>query len=412
MNESKLLKSKWILAALSISTIIALPLGYFAGLQSGYAKTKRIEIRGVADILPGSNVSADFGVFWQAWSKLKENYLKTGEVGEQEMVWGAVRGLAEGMGDRYTTFFTPEEVKQFNEEINGEFGGIGAELEEQNGQITVVAPLKGTPAEAAGLKPKDIIAKINSEEIFGQKLHEVIKKIKGEPGTKVKLTIIREGNGALDIEITRAIIRVPSLKWEIKPDDVGYIRIHSFNPAAASDFDQAIRELAGKGAKGLVIDLRNNPGGYLETAVDLAGWFIPKESLVVSERYADGKDTEFRAQGPGVLKKVPVVVLVNGGSASASEILAGALRDINGTKLVGEKTFGKGTVQELQELKDGSMLKITVANWVTPSGVIIDKEGLRPDIEVKNPEPKDGGEPEDLQLAKALQTVVDLIKGK
>lgn len=410
MKENKVSISKWVLVSLLVTLFVVLPAGFYAGLRAGYAKTKVIEIRGVADILPGSETKADFGVFWQAWSKLQESYLKSAEVDEEKMIWGAIRGLSEGMGDRYTTFFTPEEVKQFNEEINGEFGGIGAELEEQNGQITVVAPLKDTPAEAAGIKPKDIIAKVNGEEVFGQKLHEVIKKIKGDPGTKVKLTIIREGNGVKEIEIIREIIRIPALKWEMKPDNIGYIRIYSFNQAAFRDFNQAVKDLFSGGAKGLVLDLRNNPGGYLETAVDLAGWFLPKNSLVVSERYASGEDTNFRSEGPAALKNIPVVVLVNDGSASASEILAGALRDINGVKLIGEKTFGKGTVQELQELKDGSMLKITVANWVTPSGVIIDNEGLEPDIEIKNPEIIQGEEIKDLQLEKALQVVGELIK--
>ena len=410
MKENKVSISKWVLVSLLVTLFVVLPAGFYAGLKAGYAKTKVIEIRGIADILPGSETKADFGVFWQAWSKLQENYLKSAEVDEEKMVWGAIRGLSEGMGDRYTTFFTPEEVKQFNEEINGEFGGIGAELEEQNGQITVVAPLKDTPAEAAGIKPRDIIAKVNGEEIFGQKLYEVIKKIKGDPGTKVKLTIIREGNGAKEIEIIRQIIRIPALKWEIKPNNIGYIRIYSFNQAAFREFNQAVKDLFSGGAEGLVLDLRNNPGGYLETAVDLAGWFLPKNSLVVSERYASGEDTDFRSKGPSALKNIPVAVLVNDGSASASEILAGALRDINGVKLIGEKTFGKGTVQELQELKDGSMLKITVANWVTPSGVIIDNEGLKPDIEIKNPEIVQGEEVKDLQLEKALQVVGELIK--
>lgn len=410
MKENKVSISKWVLVSLLVTLFVVLPAGFYAGLRAGYAKTKVIEIRGIADILPGSETKADFGVFWQAWSKLQESYLKSAEVDEEKMIWGAIRGLSEGMGDRYTTFFTPEEVKQFNEEINGEFGGIGAELEEQNGQITVVAPLKDTPAEAAGIKPKDIIAKVNGEEVFGQKLHEVIKKIKGDPGTKVKLTIIREGNGVKEIEIIREIIRIPALKWEMKPDNIGYIRIYSFNEAAFREFNQAVKDLFSGGAKGLVLDLRNNPGGYLETAVDLAGWFLPKNSLVVSERYASGEDTDFRSEGPAALKNIPVAVLVNDGSASASEILAGALRDINGVKLIGEKTFGKGTVQELQELKDGSMLKITVANWVTPSGVIIDNEGLEPDIEIKNPEIIQGEEIKDLQLEKALQVVGELIK--
>ena len=408
MNENKAFKIKVVLITLAVLASISFPLGFYAG-----TKTEAAQIKIFSNLFNTTSdevSNTDFNLFWESWKLLRESYLKSDEVSDEKMVYGAIRGLAEGMGDRYTTFFNPEEAKEFNESINGEFGGIGAELEESNGYVMVVAPLKGTPPEAIGLKPKDIIVKINDEDITGKRFNEVVKNIRGEAGTKVKLTVLREGVGSLDFEITRAIIKVPAIKYEAK-GNIGYIKISTFNQKTTDEFALAISDLFGKHkVSGLVIDLRNNPGGYLDTAVKLAGWFLPKDSLVVSEKYASGNGIELRSEGAGVLKNVPTVILVNEGSASASEILSGALHDINGTKLIGEKTFGKGTVQELKELSDGSMLKITIAHWVTPGGIIIDKEGIKPDIEVKNPEPEKDKEEKDLQLEKALETVKGMIK--
>ncbi len=408
MNENKSLKLKIILVTVSCLAAVSFPLGFYAG-----SHTEAAQIKIFSNLIntTSEDSQTDFNLFWDAWKLLRENYLRSDQVSDQKMVYGAIRGLAEGMGDKYTTYFDPEEAKQFSETINGEFGGIGAELESQNGYVIVVAPLKGTPAEAVGMKAKDVIVKIDGKDVTGENLNDVVKNIRGEAGSKVKITVLREGVGSLDFNITRAIIKVPAIKYETK-GNIGYIKIASFTPKTSEEFAKAISDLFGnKKVSGLVIDLRNNPGGYLDTAVKLAGWFLPKNSLVVSERYSSGNSIELRSDGMGVLKNVPTVVLVNNGSASASEILAGALHDINGTKLIGEKTFGKGTVQELKELSDGSMLKITIANWVTPGGVIIDKEGIKPDVETKNPESKDNKtEPKDLQLEKAVEIVKGMIK--
>jgi carboxyl-terminal processing protease len=373
---------------------------FYGGYKAGYSQTKLIKIEGVADINPGSEVSADFGVFWQAWSKIKEQYLRTGQLSEQDMLYGAIKGLAENIGDPYTTFFSPDDAKKFEEDINGEFGGIGAELEERDGQILVLAPLKDTPAERAGLKPKDVILKAGDTDLFGKTVQDAVKIIRGEPGTPIKLVVSREGSeGTKEIEIVREIITLPVVQWEWKDGNIAYIRVMSFSQTAPFAFYNAVREIVAENPKGIVLDLRSNPGGYLEAAVNLSGWFVDKGEVVVKERYAKGDDTIFRSYGNSILKNVPTVVLVNGGTASAAEIMAGAMRDINGTKLVGERTFGKGTVQTLEELKDGSMLKVTVANWVTPGGHIIDESGLVPDENVELPE--DGSE--DTQLNKALE---------
>jgi carboxyl-terminal processing protease len=394
-------KEKFIRVAVFVfSMVIVAGAFFYGGFRTGYSQTKVIKIEGVADINPGTEVSADFGVFWQAWSKIKENYLKTSEITEQEMLYGAIKGLAENIGDPYTTFFSPDEAQRFEEDINGEFGGIGAELEEHDGQVVVLSPLKDTPAERAGLKPRDIILKAGDTELFGKTVQDAVKIIRGTPGTTIKLLISREGeSGAKEIEITREIITLPVVEWEWKDDKIAYIRLTGFNQNAPFAFYNAVREIVAENPKGIILDLRNNPGGYLEVAVNLSGWFIDRGEVVVKERYATGEDTVFRSYGNAILKDVPTVVLVNGGTASASEIMAGAMRDINGTKLVGERTFGKGTVQTLEELKDGSMLKVTIANWVTPAGHIIEESGIVPDENIELPE----NGTEDTQLLKAIE---------
>jgi len=380
--------------------VVLVGTSYYGGYKIGYSKTKTIEIKGVTDMEPGSEVSADFGVFWQAWSKIKENYLRNSELEEKEMMYGAIQGLAENIGDPYTTFFSPLDAQKFEEDINGEFGGIGAELEERNGQVFVVAPLKDTPAERAGLKPRDIIIKAGDTELFGKSAQDAVKAIRGEPGTKIKLVVTREGvEGSIDIEITREVITVPVVEWEWQDDRIAYVRIGSFSQTAPYAFYNAMREIAAEDPKAMVLDLRFNPGGYLEVAVNIAGWFVDRGDIVVKERYASGEDTVFRSYGNALFKNLPVAVLVNEGTASASEILAGALRDNNGSKLVGEQTFGKGTVQTLEELKDGSMLKITVANWVTPNDFIIEGDGLDPDVKIELTEE----DTEDVQLKKAIE---------
>lgn len=388
------------IAAIAVFSAFIVVAVFYGGYRAGFSKTRIIEIKGVTDINPGSEVSADFGVFWQAWSKIKENYLKTGELNEQEMVYGAIKGLAENLGDPYTTFLSPDDAKKFEEDINGAFGGIGAELEDKDGQILVVAPLKNTPAERAGLKPRDVIIKAGDTELFGKTVQDAVKVIRGEPGTKIRLVISREkAEGTIDIEIIREIITLPAVDWEWKGNRIAYVKISSFSQTAPYAFYTAMRDISAQNPRGMIIDVRNNPGGYLEVAVNIAGWFVNKGDVVVKERYASQADAIFRSYGNGIFNKLPVVALVNGGSASASEILAGALRDQRGVKLIGERTFGKGTVQTLEELKDGSILKITVANWVTPAGDIIEGSGLSPDIEIAAAE-KDK---EDIQLLRAIE---------
>jgi len=393
---------KKIICIIAFSTLGLITAGalFYGGYYIGFSQTRLIRIEGVADIYPGDETAADFGVFWQAWDKIKERHLRSGTLSAQEMIHGAIKGLAESAGDPHTTFFSPEDASKFTENIDGRFGGIGAELEEINNQIIVVTPLKGTPAERAGLRPRDTVIKADGIELAGKTVQDAIRIIRGEPGTEVNLVISREGDvGTRNIQITREMITLPTVEWEWKDGDVAYVRLISFNQNAPFAFYNVIREFIAENPRAMILDLRNNPGGYLEVAVNLAGWFIDRGEVVVKERYADGEDRIFRSHGNAALRDLPIIILVNGGTTSAAEIMAGAIRDINGTRLVGERTFGKGTVQTLERLKDGSMLKITVANWVTPDGHIIEGSGLIPDINVK----AEANNEEDLQLNKALE---------
>ena len=383
--------------------------GFYLGFDRGQQFPKNIVVTGVTGIDPNEPVTADFGVFWQAWEKINQKFLSNSEVTDQEKVYGAISGLVRSLGDDHAEFFSPSDSEKFEEDIRGNFGGIGAEIGFPDGELTVIAPLKDTPAWKAGLQSGDRILWVDSTSTDGLTVDESVKIIRGEVGTNVVLTIYREGwEKAEDITITRSNIQVPTLDYEIRDDKIAYIALYSFNTNSNQLFYDAMLDALSKNAKGLILDLRNNPGGFLQVSVDLAGWFVPKGEVVVSEKSRNDA-LEFVSQGNGSLKKLPTVILVNGGSASASEILAGALKDINGTKLVGETTFGKGTVQELETLGDGSTLKLTTANWVLPSGKIIDQEGLKPDYEVELTE-KDIEEENDPQLEKAVEVLNEIIE--
>jgi len=363
--------------------------------------------------LPPENqklINADFSLFWKTAQIIKDKYFKIKDVKDEDLLYGAIAGLVNGLKDPNSVFFNPSDAKKFEEDVSGTFGGIGAELNLANNQVVIIAPLKKTPAEAAGLKSGDIILSVDDKPIAGLMLDEVIKLIRGEPNTIVKLLISRTGwKTPKEFKIRREIITAPTLDWQIKPKNILYLQLYSFNNNTSPLLYQAILDGLLKGSKGMILDLRNNPGGYFDVAIETAGWFLKRGSLVVIEEFRNGKQQMFYADGNEALKDFPIVILVNGGSASASEILAGALRDNRGIKLIGEKTFGKGTVQELQNLKDGSVVKVSVAQWLTPKKVQIDHQGLIPDIEVKMNE-EDIQNKRDPQLDKALEIINQMIK--
>lgn len=384
-------------------------VGFKQGYEYGRQRPQTLVIQGVANIEDASRDQADFGVFWQAWKVIEENYLRDSEVSRQKRVYGAIDGLVRSLGDPNSEFFPPEDSRKFQEDVSGSFGGIGAELGIRKEQLVVIAPLKNTPASRAGIMAGDKILQVNASSTEGISVDQAVKWIRGEPGTEVKLLIMREGwEKPREMVIVRETIIIPTLDFSMLDGDIAYVQLYSFNANAPSLFYGAALSALGQKSKGMILDLRNNPGGYLEVAVNLAGWFLEPGTLVVSEEGRGGEADKFYARGSGWLKKMPVVVLINQGSASASEILAGALRAQRGVKLVGERSFGKGTVQRVIELKDGSSLKITVAHWVLPNGEILGEKGLIPDVEVKMTE-EDVEAERDPQRDKAIELLKQII---
>ena len=317
----------------------------------------------------------------QVYDTLKKTY--DGQLDTEKLLDGLKDGLAQATGDQYTEYLNPQEFQEFDEQLNGSFSGIGAELGKEDNVLVIVAPIAGFPAEKAGLRPKDVISKIDGEQAYDLSVTEAVNKIRGEAGTKVKLTIIRGGTEELEFEIERAQITIPSVTTEILDGNIGYMKVSRYGEdttklarAAAIQFKQA-------GVKGVILDVRGNPGGLLNSAVDLASLWLPSGKVVLQEKRGDTVVQTFRASGTATLKDIPTVVLIDEGSASASEITAGALKDNDVATLIGQKTFGKGSVQQLEELVGGGMLKVTIARWYTPAGKNIDKEGIEPDTKVE-----------------------------
>lgn len=352
----------------------------------------------------------DFSLFWQALQILEDKYVNSAKIDYKNILYGAIEGMTNSLGDDYTVFMQPEKAKSFMQSVNGNdsFEGVGMELGLKGKIITVITPLDGTPAYKAGIEAGDQILRVDNTSTENMQVEEVVNLIRGKKGTQVKLSIMRKDfQEPKDFVLTRDTIQVPVIKWEMLSSstgekDIAYIRLYQFTANLSSKFKDVISEILKNNAKKIIIDLRNNPGGYLETAVDLTSWFNPKGSVVVREEFKNGEKDEYKSSGYSAIQNFPVVVLVNKGSASASEIMAGALRDIRGIKLVGEKTFGKGSVQEVETFKDGSSLKVTVAKWLTPSGISINEEGLSPDVTVELTE-NDYNNDKDPQLDKAIE---------
>ena len=354
----------------------------------------------VKNIEIGKPSDVDFSLFWEAWNELVNRAVQ--EPDKQKMLEGAISGVLSSVDDPYTMYFTKIENKQFLEDIQGEFSGIGIEITLRDGLPTVVAPLSNTPADEAGIKAGDIILEVDGESTSELGFDEIINRIRGEKGTKVKLKILRDSaSETLDFEVIRNKIVVKSVEWEMK-EAAGkrfyHIKMRQFGDDTEALFSQLAKEIKENGADGIILDLRNNPGGYLETAVNISSYFI-EDGVIVSETGKNDEKKDYNAKGNAKLKDFNIVVLTNEGSASASEIVAGALRDRKGVKIIGQKTFGKGSVQELVELSDGSAVKITTASWFTPSGKQINGEGLEPDIAIEDNEETE----KDEQLEKAIE---------
>lgn len=349
----------------------------------------------------------DFNLFWETWDALKRQYVDQDELSDKKMFYGALRGLVASIEDPYTVFMDPKISQDFSDDLAGTFEGIGAEIGIKDDILTVIAPLPGMPAEFAGIKAGDKILAIDKAITQNMTVDEAINKIRGPKNTKVILTIARkELKEALEIEIIRDAIIVSSVRTEKRDDGIFIIKISNFNNDTEIAFNNAVRSALDSGVKGIILDLRNNPGGYLDTAIEVASEWI-EDGSIVSEQYGDGNKIEHLARGRARLKDFLTVVLVNEGSASASEIVAGALQDMGLAKLVGKKTFGKGSVQSLTNLEDGSLIKITIAKWLTPNGRSINDEGVAVDAEV-DLTLDDYNSGKDPQMDKALE----LLSGK
>jgi carboxyl-terminal processing protease len=397
-----------------IVLIAAIIAAFAAGVFADRTWYAPVRIQQVATSVQNGEAphGVDFEPFWTAWRLLNEKYVKPDKVSDQDKVWGAISGLAQSYGDPYTVFFPPKKAEYFSSEVRGNFGGIGVEIGVKDNVLTVIAPLKGTPAERAGLLAGDKILNIGATSTQDLNLDEAISLIRGEKGTSVKLTILHEGaKSPTEITVMRDTINIPTIETEKRKDGVFVISLYSFSATSADLFRQALREFVESGDDKLVLDLRNNPGGYLEAAVDMASWFLPAGKTVVREHFGNGKEDDvFRSKGYNIFNdRLKFVILLNKGSASASEILAGALHDYGIAKLVGEKSFGKGSVQELLDVTPDTSLKVTVAEWLTPHGDQISGKGLIPDVVVVRTE-KDYENRKDPQMDKAVDLLLHWTK--
>ena len=345
----------------------------------------------------------DVSLFKKVWDTVKEDYVAQ-PISDEDLFYGSLEGLVKGLKDPYSIFLKPELAKRFLDDVSGSFEGVGIEIGIKENRLTIIAPLDYTPAFRAGLRSGDKIYEIDGKDTLGMGLDEVVHLIRGEKGTEVILTILRKPErNTKDVTIVRDTIDIKSVSWGLKGEDekIAYIKITHFSDDTWSDFQSIAQVALASNPHGLILDLRNNPGGYMDTAVNIAGYWLGKNIVVVA-RDADDKEREYKSSGPQYFDNLPTIVLVNKGSASASEILAGAMQDYQKATVLGGQTFGKGSVQELKNLADGSALKLTIANWYTPLGRSFNEGGITPDIEVERTE-EDYTEDRDPQLIRALE---------
>lgn len=353
---------------------------------------------------PPADIAQDveFKQFWDVWRLLKEKFYRQ-PIDEKQLFYGALEGLASGLNDPYTAYFSPHDAEEFQIALSGKFSGIGAEIGLKDDHVSVVAPLPDTPAEKAGLKAGDVIVTVDGKDTAGWSIEEAVAAIRGEKGTTVVLGIYRSSTDAppFDVSITRDEIQIQSVRLVPRNDHIAHIVITHFNGDTRDAFNDAVDQALAKDPEGIILDMRNNPGGFLDTALYVAGEWVGDE-VVVKERRQGAIFGELRGTGKSRFKGIPTVVLVNEGSASASEIVAGALQDYGVATIVGTKTFGKGSVQDYIDLDDGSAIKITIAEWLTPKERVINEKGLDPDVPVELTE-DDYAAGKDTQLEKAVE---------
>jgi carboxyl-terminal processing protease len=360
---------------------------FVAGANSGQrVNLKSLGINILSQDPPREVTTVDYSLLWKVLEEVSGKYVDR-PVNQQELMYGAVQGLVRALGDPHSVFLPPEDSKRFKEDLDGNFEGIGAEISIRDEQLIVVAPLPGTPAERAGLRPQDIILKIDGEEFVGMSLDDAVNKIRGPGGTTVVLTVLhKDATDTEEISIVRDSIHIESVRSEVKEVSgkrIGVISLMRFGPDTRSSFESALNSIGVNSVDGLIVDVRNNPGGLLDSAIDVASFWLKSNQVTLKEVDADKREFLYYAKGPGQLAGKRTVVLINEGSASASEILAGALQDYGLATVVGEKSFGKGSVQDLIDLADNSSLKITIAKWLTPNGRSIEGQGIEPDVVVE-----------------------------
>ncbi len=357
-----------------------------------------------------SQKNVDFSLYWETWDKLSEKYVDRKKIDQKKLYYDSIKGMVASVGDPYTFFLTPEENQSSKDELGGKFEGIGAQLGLKEGKIVVVAPLKDSPAQKAGIKAGDIIVEVDGKSTQKWTIVQAVSKIRGKGGTTVTLGLLRQDK-PLTIKVTRAEIYVPTVELSYEKN-VAILKLSRFGDDTNEQWDKAVSEIAQKvqnrQVKGMVLDMRDNPGGYLQSAVYIANEFLPEGKLVVSQEYTNHPKEEYRTDRSGQLQNIRLVTLINEGSASAAEIVAGSLKDHGKTSLVGKKSFGKGSVQEAIDLRNGAGLHVTISKWILPKGKWINGVGVKPDVEVENkiPEGNTLERETDSQLENALNEVV------
>lgn len=399
--ESK--ESKWkIVLLVGVFTL----LGFSSGVVVGQLPNSPLTL--TSQSMP-TEAKDEFASFWEVWNLVHERYYDL-PVDDTLLAQGAIEGMLNSLEDPFTRYLSPEDEAISREQMEGEFEGIGAHVTEEDGAVTIISPIDGSPAEAAGLRPGDIMREADGVELTGMPLDEAAALVRGPKGTAVNLLIERDGE-TFEIEIVRDAITVPSVAGELREDNIAYVRITQFGENTAQDLEDLLEELMADNPDGMIVDLRRNPGGSLSTVLDIADEFLD-EGLIMLEEFGDGEQTNFEARtGDGLAETVPMVVLIDEGSASASEVLAGAIQDRERGILIGTQSFGKGTVQSWQGLSNGGGVRLTIARWLTPNGRWVHQDGLTPDYNIPLPDPADveeGAEFPDTQL----EAAVDYLQGE
>ncbi|QQS15699.1 MAG: S41 family peptidase [Candidatus Moraniibacteriota bacterium] len=414
-NKSERKKRSSVARVFFIAFLMA--VSYVVGVERG--QMREVSDESSTFSLPATSIFSsakssdrpDLSVFWKTWDLVHDRFVDRDHLDSTTLLYGAIKGMLAATDDPYTTFFDPEENKSFQEDIAGSFEGIGAEIGMKNKILTIVAPLDDSPAQKAGIRSGDMIVKIDDESTAEMGIEEAVKKMRGPKGTDVKLTVFREGEKETrDITVHRGTITIKSVKLEWKGDDIAIVKINQFGEETTDEFTAAVREIRSRSTRGIVLDLRDDPGGLLDAAVDIGSFMIPKGKPVVLEEDSEKNRETLSTRGGDVLSGIPTVVLINEGSASAAEILSAALRENrDNVTLIGETSFGKGSVQELLPVSKDASLKVTVARWLTPNGEQINKIGIKPDIEVERTN-DDFEADRDPQMDKALEVVNEKAK--